>query len=113
MAVKRVRKKSPTSQKITLLLGYGELKGQKGENRSGSRLESRPNSRRKWEGRGGGEGSAGGLNFEMGIVKTTEVIISREGSTWKKPKSLRLGRKRCRIWIIDEMFIMRFFLSWK
>jgi hypothetical protein len=81
MAVKRVRKKSPTWQKITLLLGYGELKGQKGENRSGSRLESRPNSRRKWEGRGGGEGSAGGLNFEMGIVKTTEVIISREGST--------------------------------
>jgi hypothetical protein len=81
MAVKRVRKESPTWQKITLLLGYGELKGQKGENRSGSRLESRPNSRRKWEGRGGGEGSAGGLNFEMGIVKTTEVIISREGST--------------------------------
>jgi hypothetical protein len=86
MAVKRVGKESPTWQKITLFLGYGELKGQKGEDRSGPRLESRSNSRRKREGRGRGERSADGLNFEMGIIKTTEVIISREGSTWNELK---------------------------
>jgi hypothetical protein len=30
-----------------------------------------------------GEYSTEELNFEMGIIKTTEVIISREGSTWE------------------------------
>jgi len=91
MVVKRVGRESPTWQKVILFLGYGELKGQKGEDRSGSRLESRSNSRMEWEGSGGGEWSAEDLNFEMGIIKTTEVIISREGSVWDEPKSTGLG----------------------
>ena len=90
MVVKRVGKESPAWQKVILFLGYGELKGQKGEDRSGSRLESRANSRMDWEGSGGGEWSAEDLNFEMGIIKTTEVIISREGSVWDEPKSTGL-----------------------
>jgi hypothetical protein len=87
LSLKRAGQESPTWQKIILFLGYGELKGQKGEDRSGSRLESRSNSRMDWEGSGGGEWSAEDLNFEMGIIKTTEVIISREGSVWDEPKS--------------------------
>ncbi|KAN0120307.1 hypothetical protein V8E51_002515 [Hyaloscypha variabilis] len=90
MVVKRVGRESPTWQRIILFLGYGELKGQKGEDRSGSKLESRSNSRMEWEGSGGGEWSAEDLNFEMGIIKTTEVIISREGSMWDEPKSTGL-----------------------
>jgi hypothetical protein len=89
-AVKRVGKESPTWQRIIMFLGYGELKGQKGEDRSGLRLGSRSNSSRERGDRGRGERSADGLNFEMGIIKTTEVIVSREGSTWNEPKNTGL-----------------------
>jgi len=73
-----------------MFLGYGELKGQKGEDRSGLRLGSRSNSSRERGDRGRGERSADGLNFEMGIIKTTEVIVSHEGSTWNEPKNTGL-----------------------
>jgi len=76
-----------------MFLGYGDIKGRRGESRNGSRLESRSGSRleSRSESRLGGafgEWSSEELNFEMGIIKTTEVIISREGSTWEfEPKS--------------------------
>jgi hypothetical protein len=42
-----------------------------------------------WNGEGG-DWSTEELNFEMGIIKTAEVIISREGSTRDEPKSTGL-----------------------
>jgi len=67
-----------------MFLGYGDIKGQRGESRNEGRLESRSGSRMGPF----GEYSSEELNFEMGIIKTTEVIISREGSTWEfEPKS--------------------------
>ena len=68
-------------------LGYGELKRQGRESKNESGLESRSGYRMDAWNTEGGEWSAEDLNFEMGIIKTTEVIISREESMWEEPKS--------------------------
>ena len=62
------------------------MKEQRSESRSASQLESRCVSR---IGTFSGDSSEE-LGFEMGITKTTEVIISREGSVWDEPKSTGL-----------------------
>jgi hypothetical protein len=87
MAVKRAGKDSPTWQKVVMSLGYGELKRQGRESKNESGLESRSGYRMDAWNTEGGEWSAEDLNFEMGFIKTTEVIISREGSMWEEPKS--------------------------
>jgi len=81
-------RESATWQRIVMFLGYGEMNRQRGESRSGSRLESRSGSRTGGAFAAFGDYSTEELNFEMGIIKTTEVIISREGSTFEfEPKS--------------------------
>lgn len=87
MAVKRAGKDSPTWQKVVMSLGYGELKRQGRESKNESGLESRSGYRMDAWNTEGGEWSAEDPNFEMGFIKTTEVIISREGSMWEEPKS--------------------------
>ncbi|CZR59973.1 uncharacterized protein PAC_09868 [Phialocephala subalpina] len=59
--------------RIMLFLGYGEL---------------RPDLERETSGRSGSRlgTSTEELNFPMGILKTTEVIVSREGSSWGELK---------------------------
>lgn len=68
---KRFGKESELRNRVVLFLGYGELRPDlEREHRSGSRLGT----------------STEELNFPMGILKTTEVIISREGSSWGELK---------------------------
>lgn len=71
---KRFGRDGELRNRILLFLGYGELKPDlERETRSGSRLR--------------GQASSEELNgFPMGILKTTEVIVSREGSSWGELK---------------------------
>ena len=73
--------------RLVMFLGYGEMRpnieeGSRREepsSRLGSRMGSRLGSRMSKMGNLGGS-STEELTFPMGILKTTEVIISREGS---------------------------------
>ncbi|KUJ12622.1 uncharacterized protein LY89DRAFT_623821 [Mollisia scopiformis] len=68
---KRFGRESELRNRVVLFLGYGELRPDlEREQRPGSRLGA----------------STEELNFPMGILKTTEVIISREGSSWGELK---------------------------
>lgn len=66
-------RESELRNRLVLFLGYGELRPDletEMSGRSGSRLGT----------------STEELKFPMGILKTTEVIVSREGSSWGESK---------------------------
>lgn len=70
---RRFGKESELRNRLVFFLGYGELRPDlesEASGRSGSRLGT----------------STEELNFPMGILKTTEVIVSREGSSWGELK---------------------------
>ncbi|KAG4443064.1 hypothetical protein IFR05_001460 [Cadophora sp. M221] len=78
--LQKMRRENKTWNRLVMFLGYGEMHPdiESGSRRDAptSRLGSRMGSRM---GHFGG-GSIEELTFPMGILKTTEVIISREGS---------------------------------
>jgi len=75
LGVKRLGRESLTWKRIVMFLGYGEMRVVDTEADVRSRSTSRLGQL------GGSKGnSREELSFEMGIIKTTEVIVSREGS---------------------------------
>jgi len=85
--LQKVRRDNKMWNRLVMFLGYGEMRpdieeGSRREepnSRLGSRMGSRLGSRMSRMGNFGGS-STEELTFPMGILKTTEVIISREGS---------------------------------
>ncbi|KAG4419136.1 hypothetical protein IFR04_007732 [Cadophora malorum] len=85
--LQKVRRENKMWNRLVMFLGYGEMRpdieeGSRREepnSRLGSRMGSRLGSRMSRMGNFGGS-STEELTFPMGILKTTEVIISREGS---------------------------------
>ncbi|KAH7346197.1 hypothetical protein BKA65DRAFT_551128 [Rhexocercosporidium sp. MPI-PUGE-AT-0058] len=85
--LQKVRRENKTLNRFVMFLGYGEtnpdIESGSGTDAPTSRLGSRMGSRM---GHLGGS-STEELTFPMGILKTTEVIISREGSEMWDNKS--------------------------
>lgn len=95
MKIRELGQESPAWQRVVMFMGYGEMKkAERERERAESQMESRSGSRLD-----GGWGDWGGSedgNWEMGIIKTTEVIVSREGSTWEyEPKSTWSNKSTC------------------